>query len=311
MKKRTNEEFLLEINKMNPTYSILSEYVNCDTNIHCFCNIHNVDFYSTPYNLLKGRCGCELCRRDKIGNKNRRTKSEFIDKLKQINEDIEIVGEYTQCKNKIKCKCKIHNEIFYITPDHLIQGETGCQSCIDIKNHNAGLKPHDVFVNQMKKINPTINVLGRYDGARARIEVECSNCGNIWSPEATSLVSGFGCPKCSYSKGEKRIKNFLESYNISFIPQKKFQGLFGVGGRHLSYDFYLPDLNLLIEYQGQFHDGTSSLQTPGEFLIQKEHDKRKSIYAKLNNIQLLEIWYWDYDNMEEILKKLLNNLETP
>ena len=90
MKKRTNEEFLLEINKMNPTYSVLSEYINCDTNIHCFCNIHYVDFYSTPYNLLKGKCGCEACRRDKIGNKNRRTKSEFIDKLKQVNENIEV-----------------------------------------------------------------------------------------------------------------------------------------------------------------------------------------------------------------------------
>lgn len=311
MRKRTNEEFLLEINKMNPTYSILSEYVNCDTDIHCFCNIHNVNFYSTPYNLLKGKCGCEACRRDKIGNKNRRTKSELIDKLKHVNENIEVVGEYTQCKNKIECKCKVHNEIFFITPDHLMHGETGCKKCIDIKNHNAGLKSHDVFINQVKNIHPTINVLGKYDGAHTRIEVECLNCGHVWLPEATSLTSGFGCPCCAFSKGEKRIKKFLESYNIMFIPQKTFPGLVGVGGKCLSYDFYLPKFNLLIEYQGQFHDGTVPFQTEEEFLIQKEHDKRKSIYAQLNHIQLLEIWYQNYDNIEKILTNTLNNLETP
>ena len=289
----------------------MSEYVNCDTNVHCFCNVHNVDFYSTPANLLIGKCGCEFCRREKISKKNRRTKSEFIDKLKQVNENIEVLGEYTQCKDKIECKCKIHNETFFITPDHLLQGEIGCKQCIDIKNHNAGLKSHDVFISQLADINSTINVLGRYDGARTRIKVECLNCGNIWSPEATSLISGFGCRKCASSKGEKRIESFLGSYDITFVPQKTFPGLVGLGGRNLSYDFYLPNFNLLIEYQGQFHDGTAPLQTDDEFLIQKEHDKRKSIYAKLNNIQLLEIWYWDYDNIEEILTNILNNLETP
>ena len=311
MKKRTNEEFLLEINKMNPTYSILSEYVNCDANVHCFCNIHNVDFYSTPSNLLQGKCGCEECRREKIGNKHRRTKAEFVDKLKQVNENIEVLGEYTQCKNKIECKCKIHNEIFFMSPDHLIQGEIGCRQCIDIKNHNGGLKSHDVFINQLKNINSTINVLGRYDGARARIKVECLNCGNIWSPEATSLISGFGCRKCVSSKGEKRIEKFLKSYDINFVPQKKFTDLVGLGGRCLSYDFYLPEFNLLIEYQGQFHDGTASFQTEEGFLIQKEHDKRKTAYAESNNIRLLEIWYQDYDNIEKILENILNNLETP
>lgn len=310
MKKKTNEEFLMEIEKMNPTYSVLSEYVNIDTNVHCFCNIHNIDFYSTPYNLLKGKCGCEVCRREKIGNKNRKTKDEFIKQLMKINDKIEIIGEYTNCKDKIQCRCQIHNEFFEITPDHLMGGETGCQSCIDIKQHNAGLKSHDTFLNQIKAINPNLNILGRYDGSHVRIEVECLNCGNIWTPFAGSLVSGFGCPRCASSKGEKKIKTFLESYNITFTPQKTFKGLVGVGGKLLSYDFYLPDFNLLIEYQGQFHDGTVPFQTEGELLIQKEHDKRKATYAQLNHIKLLEIWYWDYNKVEEILIKTLDNLGT-
>jgi hypothetical protein len=43
-----------------------------------------------------------------------------------------------------------------------------------------------------------------------------------------------------------------------------------------------------------------------EFEYQQEHDKRKREYAEKHNIKLLEIWYWDFDNIETILKKELN-----
>ena len=76
----------------------------------------------------------------------------------------------------------------------------------------------------------------------------------------------------------------------------------------LSYDFYLPKYNLLIEYQGNYHDGTvnKEVQSDEKFNRQQEHDKRKREYAKKNNIKLLEIWYWDFDNIEGILKRELN-----
>lgn len=308
-RKRTNEEFLLEIQKLNPTYEVVSEYINCDTNVVCHCNIHNVDFNSTPYNLLKGKIGCELCRREKIGKKNRRTKDDFKNRLFNINPDIEVVGEYIQCKANIECRCKIHNETFFATPDHLIQGKIGCQQCVRTKYHIAGLKSHEQFLAEMKVVHPDIRVIGKYDGAKTRIDVQCIQCGYKWSPVASSLISGFGCPNCASSHGEKRIKDFLDSKNISFIYQKKFDNLFGIGGGLLSYDFYLTNYNLLIEYQGEFHDGTAWQQTEIDFLRQQEHDKRKRNYAQKNNIRLLEIWYWDYNNIEQILNKTLNNLE--
>ena len=67
----------------------------------------------------------------------------------------------------------------------------------------------------------------------------------------------------------------------------------------------MPAYNLLIEYQGQYHDGTASNQTKKQFLQQQEHDHRKREYAKYNNIELLEIWYWDFDRIEQILDEFL------
>ena len=69
--------------------------------------------------------------------------------------------------------------------------------------------------------------------------------------------------------------------------------------------FYLPKENILIEYQGEYHDGTARNQTNEEFKVQQEHDKRKREYAKSHNIELLEIWYYDYNNIEEILQSRL------
>src|SRR5690606_37105179 len=106
---------------------------------------------------------------------------------------------------------------------------------------------------------------------------------------------------------EDRISQYLIQNNINYIAQKTFDDLKGIKGRLLSYDFYLPEYNLLIEYQGEFHDGSGSKNyTRANLQKQQEHDKRKREYAQKHNIKLLEIWYWDFDNIESILQKELN-----
>jgi len=119
----------------------------------------------------------------------------------------------------------------------------------------------------------------------------------------------FRCPECQYSKGENKIGKWLLDSKINYITQKEFDGLLGLGNGNLSYDFYLPDYKLLIEYQGEQHEKfIKGFHTTNEdFKKQKEHDKRKREYAKNNNINLLEIWYWDFDNIEKILKEKLGD----
>jgi hypothetical protein len=152
---------------------------------------------------------------------------------------------------------------------------------------NGNLKPSDVT---------------RYSGKK--VWWKCTK-GHEWKCSVVSRTKGNGCPICSESKGEKQIRKWLENNQIKFEPQKEFDGLLGLGGGNLSYDFYLPNQNLLIEYQGEFHDGSGGKYTSIKIAKQREHDKRKCEYAKQKNIDLLEIWYYDFDNIESIL---LNNL---
>ena len=94
--------------------------------------------------------------------------------------------------------------------------------------------------------------------------------------------------------------------NIDFELHKTYADLKGVNDGLLSYDFYLPKYNLLIEAQGQQHEHPIDYFGGDEpFKIQQEHDRRKRNYAKEYNIELLEIWYYDIDNIEKILDKQL------
>lgn len=123
-----------------------------------------------------------------------------------------------------------------------------------------------------------------------------------------SIKCNFRCPECEYSKGEERIEKYLLDNNIIYLGQYSFNNLFGIKGGLLSYDFYIPDKKLLIEYQGIQHKKPIDFHGMGieyakeQFKQQQEHDKRKRQYAKENSIELLEIWYWDYNNIEKILE---------
>ena len=185
----------------------------------------------------------------------------------------------------------------------------GCPYC-------AGQLPSDDY--NLLKINPNVckewdynkNINNPSDytpNSGKKVWWKCNICNKSWFATISHRTSkdGRGCPHCNLSKGEIAILNFLDKNIINYTQQKIFEGLLGVMRKNLSYDFYLPGYNLLIEYQGEFHDGKAKLQTPSEFKKQKEHDKRKREYAKNNNINLLEIWYWDIDNIEKILNKEL------
>lgn len=105
------------------------------------------------------------------------------------------------------------------------------------------------------------------------------------------------------SKGELRIKNFLEENNIEFIHQKRF---YHEDSSYQIFDFFLPNLNLAIEYNGEQHYLETNFFARN-LIEQKESDNRKKMYCKKNNIELLIIPYWEYNKIEEILKGVVSN----
>jgi hypothetical protein len=111
---------------------------------------------------------------------------------------------------------------------------------------------------------------------------------------------GFKYVNPKMSRAEIKIKKFLIENNIRHIQEKIFDDCFYIN--HLPFDFYLPDYNILIEYDGEHHFMPIKLYGGQEYfeLVQKK-DKIKNEWAKLNNIKLIRIHYTDYKNINNIL----------
>ena len=302
-RKQTHEEFVQDIKNINPTIKIIGKYQKAKERIECSCNICNFEWNPMAYSLKYG-IGCPNCGNIKKAKSQRKTHQEFISQIEELNPNIEILSEYLSARKPISYRCKIHDYNSVSTPDNLLRGY-GCPYC-------AGkCMTEEDFVSRINTINNDIELLSKYKTVNDYLSCRCKRCGNIWDVSGKHLLEGSGCPICNISKGENRIVEILTNNNIHFESHKKYDDLLGVGGGKLSYDFYLPQYNLLIEFQGSQHEKPFEIFGGEErFKIQQEHDRRKREYAKLHNIQLLEIWYYDFDNIEKILYEtlILNNV---
>lgn len=295
----TTEKYKEQIKNINPNIIVIGEYQGNNNRIDCECSICGYKW--SPFaNTIKSGHGCPNCK----ALKDRLTQEEFVDKVKKVNPCFQILGNYQTNKIPIEVKCLKCDKVFEANPSYILRGKNVCRDC-----YKKELRSTDeYFKNQLNKKNPYVIPLEKYIDTNTKIKVKCSVCGNVWFVKPSGILSGTGCPMCSLSHGEKEIKSILDKYNIKYEPQKQFEKLLGIKGKHLSYDFYLPDYNLLIEYQGEQHNKVVDYFGGEEgFKIRKEHDRRKKEYAKNHNIQLLEIWY--NENIEQKLKETLN-LET-
>jgi hypothetical protein len=145
----------------------------------------------------------------------------------------------------------------------------------------------------------------KYLNSKNKIEIVCEIHG-VFSQSPTEHLSGCGCPKCNSSKGENKIRCYLIDNNIYFEEQKKFPDCRNL--RSLPFDFYIPDLNILIEYQGELHFDKMRIKNKNlafeKLQRTKQNDQIKKEWCKNNNIKLLEILYTDYNEIENILNNL-------
>lgn len=305
MRRKTHQEFITDIEKKNPNIIVLDKYVNSKVKINVECRVCHHIWMTKPNTLLSGH-GCPKC-----SQRYNRTHDEFIFELKSINPNIDILSQFKNTSTKVECNCKICGNHWTCTPQHLLAG-IGCPKCKAIRIGKLRRVSNDDFIKRMEKENKNIEILSEYVYALQKVKCHCKICDNEWSATPANLLNGHGCPMCNESKGEKKIYSYLIDNGISFERQKKYEGLVGVNDGYLSYDFYLPNQNLLIEYQGIQHNRPTDFKGKGSvysnwcFSVQKEHDERKSNYARENGINLLEIWYTDFDNIFAILDKSID-----
>lgn len=144
----------------------------------------------------------------------------------------------------------------------------------------------------------TTEYIDRY----TKMKFKCCK-GHEFTSTLDILKKGSWCPRCNESKGERLVTNYLESRGFPYIPQ------WTLPTTRLRCDFYLPEHNVIIEYDGCLHFEISYYSKTEEKLKEiQERDLRKNEVAKTLGYKMIRIGYTHTD-IEDFLKHNLHTSE--
>ncbi len=299
-----------------------SKLLNPEDYIGCFTKNLKIDcamcqqVYTTSLSLYKATTGfCPDCgqKSARISLKSSIAKDKYrryCEKCNALNYSktlSESDFENIQASDKISFNCPKHGYIEQ-SSTHFLNGESICYKCaIESRAEQARLDRDDVAaIIASKNNNVLLNPEEYIKNDIRNLSILCGSCKRSFVTSLLAYNNNLDgkCPDCSErSYGEYVISLILDMYGIKYNRQETFNKTC-CDKRPLPFDFYLPDYNLCIEYDGEGH----YMPCFGEdnFLNTVLHDAMKNWYCRWNNINLLRIPYWEFNNLESILVKQLN-----
>lgn len=288
--KWSEEAVIDHINKRGYRFIEFVKYAGVNSRVTIQCPKGHSP-YSIGFNGFKNGSNCAECKKEQM-RKYFGFSKETVEALLKKDGYKLVSEEYINANLPILIECP-QGHTTAMTLGNFSKGHR-CSKCAG--NNKLTVE----FIKETMGSQGYTLISQEYAGANDYMEVKCPQ-GHIYTTRYSRFQQGVRCPKCNEPKGEREIRRVLTKYEIPFETQKTFNELKGTRGGALSYDFYLPSCNTLIEFQGTYHDGNARRQTQEELKRQREHDKRKRKFAEHNNINLLEIWYYNIKNIEQII----------
>lgn len=311
--KLTEERFLKRAHEKFGNrfdYSLVN-YINSDVEIKIRCNSCGTIFPQTPNNHLQSlQGGCPTCRYKYVADAEKIPFDEFVKRARKAHGDKYAYHEetYTDISSKTTITCKKHGDFEQYAITHV--NGCGCDKCANEAIGKSLMLNTDIFRQRVKerygdRFDLTDTV---YKGWDENVTIKCNTCGEYFEQRPNNFLRGSGCPNCNLSYGETKIKFFLEDCNIDFKQHYALpnEDLF-CSNKKLFVDFFLPDLNTIIEFNGDQHYRPVEIWGGKEqFEKQQRRDNAVRSYCEEHKITLIEIPYKDMANIENILSKELN-----
>ena len=204
-KRKTHEEYVVELSAINPNIEIVEKYVDAKTKILHRCLLDDYKWLVCPNKTLQGK-GCPKCAKN-----NKKTHDEYVYELSSKNPSLKVIEEYKGCKIAIIHKCLIHNIFWKISPSSALKG-SGCSECLKEKISKKNKMSHENYVNEVKNINPNIVVLGEYINGNTTLLHKCLVHNIEWYTSPRSILNGSGCYKCGINKLKEQKTKTNEDY---------------------------------------------------------------------------------------------------
>lgn len=202
------------------------------------------------------------------------------------------------------CKCGLCGEVYSVSRDSLVKGQSGC--CNKCKGEKIRQKAKERGLNSWHKgdrfgLLEIVESAG-VKGHHSYVKCKC-DCGNIINVRVEHLKGQnhsrtISCGCTTQSSGELKITNILEDSNIDFQSQYRIKE-FNISSPFDFAIFKEKQLIGLIEFDGEQHFRSIECWGGEEQLkLQQKRDKRKDDWCKENNIRLIRIPYTEYDNID-------------
>lgn len=284
MKRLTNEEVCNYLSEYG--FVPLEEYKNIRAKMRMMCpNGHKLEL---SFSLFKHQgIRCKYC----SGN-YKRTKEDVKKYLHSIGYEM-LSDEYVNNNTKIKVRCDNGHETEMTI--HSLKSGQRCKYCAG----NNIKHTYDEIKNIFAEDGYTL-IDKEYKNNKVPLNVICPY-GHQTKISLVHFCNGVRCQKCGFSSGETEIMNILDKNNILYDPQHTFDEC--KDKQVLPFDFYIYDKNTCIEYDGAQHfKPISTWGGEKYFEDRKRKDEIKNKYCEDNGIKLIRIPYWDFNNIEQILK---------
>ena len=303
MRRKTQEEFLSEVDS---TVEILSEYTNWNCSIKCRCKLCGREWETSAASLLHGSA-CKECGYKRTAIKRKITHDEYMLRLKDSNENVVLLEKYDGAHNHKKFKCLNCGKIWMAEPTKILNNLSGCPECGNLNRGKSNALTQEEFILRANKNAPSIKIVGRYVNNNTLVKMRCikHNIDFDGDPRCILYKGGNVCPKCNESVGEKILDSILDSFNIKYNTQFIIDEC--IFETKLKFDAFDIENNIAYEYQGEQHYKPIDFAGNGDdwanknFEITQLRDDAKRKYCKEHDIPLIEIPYWERDNMRDFL----------
>ena len=206
--------------------------------------------------------------------------------------------------------CPVHGGFNQSWDTHITAG-SGCPTCAKAANAprmsilgSSKRKSTEAFINEAKELygDRYDYSLVKYANTHTNIQVVCPTHGTFNVKPVKHLSEFQGCPYCRMSLSEEIIMRFLIMHDVEFVYQKRFSECVSEKGNMLPFDFFVPAVGVLIEYDGEQHSNSDI----------SKRDDIKTAFVNSTNYKLVRIPHTERRRIPHILKEeVLVNIPTP
>lgn len=189
------------------------------------------------------------------------TQDEVIEKARAVhgNQYDYSKVKYENMKTRVEIICSKHGS-FDQTLNMHISRQTGCPKCGYDRGRKARAHTASQFVSKAQAVHGYVydysNV--KYENLNTKVEIICRGHDSFWQRPKDHIYIQTGCPKCARerteSKGAAEVRLNLEKFDVNFEVEKTFEDLRNPDtDTKLRLDFYLPEIDVAIEFDGDQH----------------------------------------------------------